>query len=219
MKKTILLAYFIFLYFIITSTAYASDANDWQYWFNGGMEVKLPGNWKAKIEEEIRSEQTMIDPYHHYTEAALNYKVNTWFSIELSYRHIYEKKGGEWNLESRPHANGVFRWHLHKMAFENRSRLELRIREDKDNVWRYRNKTTLSHRVGLGHRDFNPYISEEIYYDFDESEINRNRVYVGVKHNLTRSVGLDVYYLWQATKSSDDWVDFNILGVKLKVAI
>lgn len=204
---------------ILPLAVIAGDENDWQYWFNGGVEIKLTGKWKAKIEEEIRSDRTAFDPYHHYTEAAANYMVKSWFSVELNYRHIYEKKGGEWKLERRPHANGAFKWHWHKLAFENRSRFELRIREGKDNTWRYRNKTSLTHPVKFGSREFNLYVSEEIFYDFDEGEMNRNRVYTGVKHNLIRSVGLDVYYLWQASKSGDGWADLNILGVKLKVAI
>ena len=218
-KRSAFITLPLFLCFVLPLAVFAADENDWQYWCTSRVEIKLSGKWKAKIEEEFRSERNVFEPYYHHTEGAVNYKLNSWFSLELNYRHIYEKKGGEWNLESRPHVNGAFKWRWSKLAFENRSRFELRIRENKDNTWRYRNKTTLTHPVILGHLDFNPYISEEIFYDFDQGEMNRNRVYAGVKHSLIRSIGLDVYYLWQTTKSSSSWMDLNIMGVKLKVSV
>ncbi|HUV37126.1 MAG TPA: hypothetical protein VMX58_09340, partial [Patescibacteria group bacterium] len=60
--------------------------------------------------------------------------------------------------------------------------------------------------------------ADEVFVDFKEDELNRNRFYVGVKAKWMRHLKTSLHYLWQSSKKGDDWVDFNIVGIDMKCA-
>ena len=64
-----------------------------------------------------------------------------------------------------------------------------------------------------------PYVANEIFVDLDTSEFDRNRLSGGFKAMLAEYLDADIYYFWQASQRGEDWIDHNVLGVKLKVKI
>lgn len=50
-----------------------------------------------------------------------------------------------------------------------------------------------------------------------EYGIYRNHLYVGIGLKLIEHLKGDIFYMWQATEKGDNWVDYNIIGTKLKV--
>ncbi len=65
--------------------------------------------------------------------------------------------------------------------------------------------------------DIQPYISDEIFVDLNESKLNCNRLYVGFKTKLIKHLEADIFYLWQTTKNERDWTDYNIIATKIKI--
>jgi hypothetical protein len=200
------------------SNIFAYDNGDWQHWNRESIEGNINENWKVKIDVEFRFGDDCSELYHQYSEMGLSYRCSGWFDLGLNYRQIYEKKGEVWREENRPHINATFKWSWSDFKFEDRSRLEYRVREGKDDVFRYRNRLTLKLRLKWGNFNVQPYVADEIFLDFDEGELNRNRLYLGANGNLGKGLKAEAYYLWQTSKSKGRWGDYNILGTKLKAA-
>ena len=62
-----------------------------------------------------------------------------------------------------------------------------------------------------------PYIADEIFFDFDKSELNRNRIYLGVEIK-NFPVGKPVlYFMQQRDWNGNRWEGRNIIGIKLSL--
>lgn len=116
-----------------------------------------------------------------------------------------------------PHINGTVKAKWNNLVFKDRSRLEYRIKEDDDNSWRYRNKLSVDLPFKWTKLNIQPYIADEIFYNFDENTLNRNRAYAGFKILFLENLRGEIYYMHQSTKSSE-WKGCNILGTSLKSA-
>lgn len=217
MKKLIVIGMGIYLSLSMMTSVFAYEDGDWQFWNTESIEGGLAENWKIKLEGEFRFGDSMGELYYHHTDGGLAYKLIDWFSLGVNYRQIYEKKKGEWEEENRPHINGTFKWAWTDFKFTDRSRLEYRAREGKDDFLRYRNKLTVKFPFEWTTFDIQPYLADEIFVDFDQGELNRNRLYIGICSKLAKYFQADVFYLWQSSKSDDSWVDYNVIGAKLKV--
>jgi hypothetical protein len=198
---------------MITAFAYG----DWQFWNTESIEGSLAENWKVKLEEEFRFGDNMGKFYYHHTDGSLTYKLTNWFHLGLNYRQIYEKKNGKWQEETRPHINVTLKWKWQDFKFENRNRFEYRMREGRGDVWRYRNKLTLAFPVKWTELSIQPYLADEIFVDLNVGDLNRNRLYAGFRARLMKYLATDIFYLWQTSEKAGDWIDYNVIGAKLKV--
>ena len=201
----------------LTGDIFAYDDGDWQYWNTESIEGNISDRWKIKLEEEFRFGDSAGEFYYQHSDLGLNYKYSKWFKLGLNYRQIYGKKKGDWEEENRPHINGTVEWTWADFTFTDNNRLEYRVREDKDDYLRYRNKLTVKIPFKWTKFDIQPYVADEVFMDFDEGRFNRNRLYIGAGGKLTKHLKADVFYLWQSSKSGNRWVDYNVIGTKLKI--
>jgi hypothetical protein len=195
--------------------ALAFENGDFQLWNTESVEGKLDDRLKVKVEQELRFGDNISELYYTHTDGGFTYNVTEGLDLGLNYRQVFEKKNGEWKEEARPHANATVKWSWQDLKFSNRGRLELRCPEDKSDVWRYRNKLTVSFPWKWTDYDIQPYVADEIFVDFHGDKLNRNRLYVGVKMKLIEHLKADLFYLWQASESSNKWTHYNVIGVKL----
>jgi len=94
--------------------------------------------------------------------------------------------------------------------------LEYRDRENKKDVWRYRNKFMMKIPLELTKLKLQPYLADEVFINLDKEGYNRNRLYSGVAFNLSKNVKGEIYYLWQSSRSGGGWNEINVLGTQLK---
>jgi hypothetical protein len=212
-----LVAVFIALYLLCALPAFAFDDGDFQLWQTTSAETKLNTDLKIKVEEELRFGDDISELYYTHTDGGIDYKVTDGLHLGLNYRQIYEKKKGEWKYENRPHANGTLKWKIEGFSFSDRSRLEFRKPEDKDAKWRYRNKLTVNLPWKWTEFEIQPYVADEIFIDFEGDKFNRNRLYGGIKMKIIKNLKAELFYLWQSSKTDDDWIDYNVLGIKAKL--
>lgn len=217
-KKSVLFVGLIATVFILSYDCYSFNDGDWQLWNTDGIEIKLNDRWKIGVEEELRFGDNISEIYYTYTDGGLDLKVTDGLHFGLNYRQVYEKKEDEWKEENRPHANATVKWKLYDLDLSNRSRLEYRMRENKDDEWRYRDKLTVKFPWKWTDYKIQPYVADEIFLDFYGEKINRNRLYAGLTSKIFRHLNVDVFYLWQASKAKvDKWTDYNVMGIKAKV--
>ena len=216
MKKiTILIIWII----VLSNYSFATDDGEFQYWNTESVSYKINQDLKMKLEEEFRFGDDGGNLYYQHSDLGLSYSgLTDWLDLAINYRQVFEKKSGEWKYENRPHLNASVAWKMFDIACGNRARFEYRHREDSENYWRYRNKLTVKLPFKFTALEIQPYIADEIFYDFDEETLNRNRLYAGFSLRLFKDLKGDMFYLWQSSKSNDKWSDIHVLGTKLNLS-
>jgi len=215
MRRLFIVIFGILMTLFISTPEFAHDDGDWQFWNIESIEGKLNKGWKVKLEEEFHFGDSMEELYYHHTDLGLTYKLIYWFSLGIAFRQIYEKNSGEWKEENRPHISGTFKWKIHEFKLKNKSRLEYRIREGKEKTMRYRDKLTVIPPLKWTKLGIQPFIADEIFVDFDKGELNRNRFYIGITNKLSENLMLNIFYLWQTSKKQREWLNCNVVGIKL----
>lgn len=208
---------FIILLFMITGLVYAYDDGDFQIWNTEVEELKINKSLKIALEEEFRFGDNANEFYYHHYDAGLVYDLNKYFNLGVGYRHIYEKKKGKFKVENEPYWCAILFWALAGFKFDSRSRLEYRHFDYQKDSWRYRNKFTVKLPWKFTTLEIQPFLSDEIFVDFNGMDLNRNRFYSGLGFILTKNIKGEIYYLLQSSKGSGNWSDANVLGTKLKV--
>jgi len=197
--------------------AWTFDDGDFQYWNNESVSKKINDNWKLSFNQEFRWGDNASNPYYRHSDLGITYSgLAKWLDLTLSYRHITEERSGSWKVENQPNLNADVKWKLWDVAFGNKLRLEYRNREDADNFWRYRNKLTIKAPFKLTKLEIQPYIADEIFYDFDVETLNKNRLFAGFSLKILKNLDGEIYHLWESSEKSDQWNDTHVLGTKLK---
>ena len=197
----------------------AADDGDFQLWSTATAAFDINEQWRGTVEEELRFEDDAGTLGYHHTDIGLAYSgLADWLTIGLNYRQVFSKNSNEiWTQENRPHLNLTLNGDILGLSVANRSRFEYRDRENNEDMWRYRNKTTVKLPFQLTDAGLQPYVADEIFINFGESDISRNRLYSGVTLKLSETLSGSIYYLWESTKSTHEWNDINVLGIQLKL--
>ena len=196
----------------------SAAASDFQYWNTNTAQWRIKKDWRLSAEQELRFTDKASRLSYEHTDLSLTYSgMAGWFDLDAGYRHIYQKDKGKWKYECRPSLSGTFKTDLFGLDIRNRNKLEYRIREGKNDNWRYRNRTTVKLPVKIDKFEFKPYVADEIYLDLsDLARMKRNRFYSGIEFKILEPLVLDVYYLLESDKGRKKWIDTNVLGTKLK---
>lgn len=197
-----------------------SASEDFQFWSTAGASAGLSKNSSIAFEEEFRFRDNAGRFYYHHSDLGFVYTgLADWLSVGFNYRQIFEEDSmGEWRQENRPHLNATLTGKVSGLSVSNRSRLEYRDREIKDDLWRYRNKLTVNLPAELTPLKLQPYFADEVFLNVEGRAFEINRACVGLTTNLLKNLKGDVYYVRQSSCSTDHWTDINIIGIQLRIA-
>lgn len=210
----IALVLFALLYY---SECLAFDDGDFQYWNTESISWRINKLWQLTLEEEFRFGDDAGNPYYRHSDLGATYSgIADWLDIGINYRQILEERSGDWKYENQPQLNTTVKFKLSDFTCSTRSRFEYRNREDADNFWQYANKLTVNLPLKLTRLEIQPYLADEIFVDFDQEELSRNRLYAGFSLKLLQSLKGELFYLWQRSKKSGKWSDCHVFGSKLK---
>ncbi len=211
MKKR--LFYLLLPALLAAPAARAYDDGDFQSWYDFYAVKKVNDKVAVRVEEELQFGDDSSDLYYYHTDLSVQYKALPYLGFALAYRHVDEKKNGEWSYEDRPHANVLLRGQVQRVIIENRNRFEWRDRPEVNNHMRYRNRTTLLYPVSVAGTTITPYASLEAFIDTDTADFNQFRTAAGVKKKFSHGFEGDLYYMWKTTEKSTDWTDAHIVGL------
>lgn len=192
----------------------ASAGNDWEYWSNFEVSGTIDNNLALKIKVEPRYSNDCSDHYYTSFQFGLDWKLEEWLVVSPYYEHVDNKKNGDWQVEERPFLDVTGKWKLYKLSFSDRNRLEYRIKEN-DEFFRYRNKLTVK-LPKLTRLEIQPSVAEELFYDFGEDKLNKNRIYTGLEFPIVKTIGAGIYYIFENRKKDNDWTTVNVLRTVLK---
>ena len=193
-------------------TAAQAESEDWQLWSEQGVSGEFNDQWSLKLRQEEKWSDQKGGLTEYNVDAGLTYKASSAVKIGLNYRQSYEKKGDEWFEENRPHLNVTLTRKLEKVTVSNRTRVELRIKANKSDIVRTRNKTSVQCNKGIA--GWKPYVADELFADSANGEFNRNRLYFGLKGKPAEKVKTEVYALWQRSDKGSFWEDVVVVGLK-----
>jgi len=201
---------------LAASPALAQDG-DVHAWLDASVEGNLNEAWRVKVNQQYKWNEDATELFEYHTDVGFSRKLADWFIMGLNYRKQYSNKRGEWFAEDRFHVNGTVKWKWGAIPFSDRSRVEYRSREASDDIFRFRNKLTITSPSTFTSLQLRPYLAEEAFLDSDHGEINQNRVYAGVKTKLAENVKAELYYAWVAARGHE-WIHLHVAGFKLGLA-
>ena len=191
------------------------EDGDLQYWPRISIQGRLNNRFTIGMENEIRIGAQITDLYFHHTDFGLQVRLASWMNCSVNYRSVFSENGKIWIMEKRPHFNFIVKWKAARVNWSHRSRFECRMISDQKPIWRYRDQMSLSVPTKIHKIKAEPYVSDEINIDDKSRELNRNRLYLGVKIKNQNKVIYDFYYLQEKNKKDDKWTGIHVIGSKL----
>jgi len=205
--------------FVLTVNAYAYKDGDFQVWNTETEEFKINNEAKIVLDEEFRWGGSAKEFYYQHYDLGFFYSLQKHLNVGAGYRHVLSKSRGKFLVENEPYLTATLLWDFAGFKFEDRSRLEYNHFDYKDDTWRYRNKFTLKLPWKFTKFEIQPYLADEIYILFDDSQrLNQNRFSTGLAMKITRNLKGEIYYLLQSSKGSKLWTATNVLGTKFKLS-
>jgi hypothetical protein len=149
---------------------------------------------------------------------SLSFKLNKYLTFSPAYLYIATQPiRGLKAHENRLMFTGTVRWPVGRFTFIDRNQIERRLRRP-INSTRYRNRLQIEHPVKISGSVFQPYISDEVFYDWNLHAWVRNRFAVGVSKALTRWLTGELYYMRQNDGRSRPG-DLHVIGSGLRIRL
>jgi hypothetical protein len=183
-----------------------ADEND-QAWLTGTMKAGVTSNLtlKAASQQRYRNE----DHYYRHTDIGLGYKLNKRWSVSATVRdQTVKSKTGVWNnctgyLFDVVNSTKGF-------GLELKSRMRLTYFDphySADCSSDVRPRFDLLPAKGFTSWKLKPYVADEIMYNFDDGNLYRNRLSVGLKCSPVKALSLDLSLMNEKTESNEEWAE------------
>lgn len=200
-----------------------SSEEDFSYWMKAKFLVPITAQWVLGFEQKVGFEDEGRRLGHHTQDFSLG-RTNAkgWLKLygAVKTAHALTDERDDWIHEFRPHINIAVLSKFQGIDLVNRSRLEYRNFEADDKVWRFRHKLRVDSPVTFTPLQIEPYVAEEIFYNFNADRLYGNRVQAGLFIPLHERVRLDLFYLWRVRKEDDnEWSDANVIGSYFRIKI
>ena len=185
---------------------------DIEIWNQNSIQFRLSDTTAVTVEEEGKYDDD-FNAYYYHGDIGLTTALDNNLLVGINYRHVWFDVRDDWEEEYRPHAHLTFRGKVESFNLSNRNRFEYRIFEDddKDEQWRYRNKTT----VELSRF----FVSDELFFDIDEGTWDKNRLRAGVNITPFDEVDATVYYQNEMIDPDGDEDYIHGVGLALEFKI
>ena len=204
---------------LISQASFASD-EVFRLWSSVSATTELDEDWEVTFSQGLRFADNASRFYYSSSSLSLNYSgFGDWIEAGDGFRKMFKKQSSNsWVSEDRPYVSVTLKGIYKELDVSSRARLEFRDKEDDKDLWRFRNRFQIEFPVRWTELKLQPYMSDEIFINFDEEHFNRNRVYAGVIYEFFEHTECKFYYLFQNWKSDDKWCDMNAVGLTFSVS-
>lgn len=180
------------------------------------LKAKLTDDWFLLSRSNIASRDRYKDWFFGYTGVSLGYQLDDRWSVRLGYRQAWIELD-EWQVEQRPFAEAYFAKQIGDMRFSNRTRLEFRYFDYRDDELRLRNEITLQTPWKLTSLELQPYLEEEIFIGDNINQVETNWLTGGLAWRPQKGLKLKAGYRWNRFRVGDDWRDRDVLVLGLNL--
>lgn len=204
----------ITLLVLYTNLGVIAAGNDREYWSHFEIGNRINDRFSYRVAPELRFKNNFSDHYYTHLEFMLDWNTTKWLTLSPSYRHVLTLTGMSWQTEPRPQMDITLKLKILSMDLSDRNRMEYRMKETGES-FRYRNKLTLK-LPKFGAPGFQSFMANEIFYDFDVNDLNKNRVYAGCEFTLMKSLKGSIQYLLESSYKNGTWNHVDVIGTNLR---
>lgn len=198
-----------------------AKGGEFGYWGIYEIEKKLNDRWKIKTGEEIRLRNHQ-GLYYEETNVGASFRAFQWLTLGGLYLQVRSTrtsgKKDVWYWTSEPRLFATLEKSYKGFTLEDRNMICLRLSQDTQNRFEYRNLVTLTLPWKWTRFEFQPYTANEIFISTYRKGMYEDRFYSGVKVHWWGPIFGTIFYLRNANKNSlGKWKSLNILGTSFKL--
>ena len=218
MKKISILVLFFIIGFVWRG--FSQLASDGSYFWNS-LGVTYSINDKTELvfgNKDHYNNQINHFDYLHFELIAYR-KLTSDFSLGLGIRQTESYKLNQWNPGQTYMFYGVYTlnpWGL-KIKFANR--LAAKTYKTAETQYGLDNNSNIDFFVRSTCKFPKPYIMDEIFSNLELGKIQTIRLYGGFHFIKKNHWGIDLYYCYMKTRSTDEWKKYDVLGLSTKFRI
>jgi hypothetical protein len=189
---------------IAGGVAARADEND-QYWLTGTVKAGITSNLTLKVASQQRYRDE--DHYYRHMDYGVEYKLNKSWSAGATFRdQIVKGKSGQWQSCSGYLFDAVNSTKGCGMELKSRMRFTyFDPHHSADCSTDFRPRFDLLPARGFTAWDLKPYAAGEIMYNFDDSNLYRNRLSAGLRCNPVKALMLDLSLMHEETETNGKW--------------
>lgn len=221
--------YFLLLtaFFLLSGLPQASASRardeDIGFWLKTDAEKKLSEKLKMGLGEEMRFREHAGIGYSD-SHAGVSWQACKYLLAGADFLGARQtrvvKKKDIWYWEARPRIFLTPQYSWKGWKLEDRNMLEFRVKEQIRDSLRYRQQIGLTAPWKWTRFEFQPYVTDEMFFESHRTGMTENRLAGGFKVHFYKALYGSIYYLRQSSKSSaGKWSDANIFGLQLRLAL
>ncbi|MFZ5801360.1 MAG: DUF2490 domain-containing protein [Candidatus Omnitrophota bacterium] len=199
----------------------ALASGDSKYYSEFVLKRKLNDRFDLFFTPEFRFDDDMGNFYYYHLRLGTTFHANRHLDLALAYRFIQNKVAGEWDKNDIQYVEmiAVPKIKLGRVNVSDANKLERRYYANAKNRWVYRNLLTFAYPTKIGNFEFTPYVSDEIYYDFEINKANLNWATIGANKKINKHLTLGLFYRAETSRvgSTDKWLTNQVLGSNVTI--
>jgi len=142
-------------------------------------------------------------------------KIGKFFFVVPRYRYRAEQLfSGASATENRLSVDGIINFKISKLEITDNNLFEFRFQRSGYSQ-RYRNRLKVSHPVKIADTKIDLFVSDEVYYEWEERAWTRNRFKIGFGRDLGEHGGYEIYYMRQNNGFSRPG-DLHVFGMEFE---
>ncbi len=217
-QRLILVSLMVIAFF--TETALA--VGDSKYYSEFVLKHKLSDKFDLFFTPEFRFKNDMGHMYYQSYRVGSTYHAYKYLDLAAAYRYVQtQDSAGDWSNNDTQYLEMIMtpKIKLAGLDLSDANKFEYRFIENARDRWFYRNLLTAAYPLKVFNFEFTPYISDEIYYDYEIEKINLNWLTLGVTKKLNKILTVGIYYRKEESRlgATSKWIANNILGTNIAV--
>ena len=195
--------------------AQAKRAPDVEFWDELDLSARLMPKLTVTVPLVVRNSVSRSNPQLYGLGPLFDYAIAKHVTVTGGYLFVGLPHAGNGNDVHVPLAAITLKAKLSRLDASDRSRAEGLIGLPQNPI-RYRNKLVLD--VPLADGRWQPFASDEVFYDFSKSDWTQNRFQAGIGHELNARLRLDLFYLERNSRKSNPTAT-HALGTTLQIKL
>jgi hypothetical protein len=216
-KFTVLL---LFLVVFTFSKGFAQLGSDGSYLWNN-TSLTYAFNNKTEITFGNKDHYSnRIDRLDYYHFEFIGYrKFTNKFTMGLGIRQTENYKSDQWNPGQMYMCYGILFFNPLDLKIKFANRLTAKVSKIADTQYGFDNISNVDFFVRSTRIFPKPYLMDEIFSNFNVGKVQTIRIYGGFHVFKREHLGIDLYYCYWQTRSTAEWMDYNVLGIGTKFKI
>lgn len=202
---------------ISCQSAFSQDNRDFYLWNTTGAKINLNQLYDLNVSAKIHYRLNEHFRDMTYLDLSLSRVMNKWLNLAVAFRGAQLPKSTGDVMEYRPQFATNLHFNAGKVKGKSTNRIEYRALSKGDNHFRYYHNFFL-HFPSFAHLP-KPYVGEELFVKLNSESIHLFRMYGGLHVLEQKSFRVDMYYVWQKSKSNEKWKGADVVGLNLYFSI